>query len=163
MEVNESKKNQQIFILLLRKVTSGSARGRGLKPEGPLDCRSSRVRHETHPFLPYYWQSSHQALAYDREFKVKSTSILLKSPWKMEIRNNFSSAKDETTNSLSVSTSLDKREPGQAQSLIICFSAPSYFTPSSILEDAAGSIQHTSTWQCRCKLVRASWPHLYPI
>lgn len=53
----------------------------------------------------------------------------------MEIRSNFSSAKHETTYSLSVSTSVDRREPGQDQGLIICFSAPCYFTPNSILED----------------------------
>lgn len=55
----------------------------------------------------------------------------------MEIRSNFSSAKHETTCSLSVSTSLDKREPSQAQRLVICFSAHCCFTPSSILEDVS--------------------------
>lgn len=45
------------FILLLRKVTASSAGGRGLKLEGPLDCGFSRIRRETHPFLPYYLQS----------------------------------------------------------------------------------------------------------
>lgn len=55
----------------------------------------------------------------------------------MEIRSKFSSAKHETTYPLIVSTSLDKREPGQDQRLIISFSAPCYFTPNSILEDVS--------------------------
>lgn len=84
---------------------------------------SSRITPETHPPLPCYCQSYYQKWARDREFEAKNSCIMLKSLWEMEIRSNFSSAKHETTYSSSISTLLDKREPSQAQKLIICFSA----------------------------------------
>lgn len=93
-------------------------------------CGFSRIRHETHFILPYYWQTCHQKWARNREFKVEDSCILSKSLWEMEIRSNFSSAKYETTYSLSIPTLLDKSKPGQAQKLIICFSANLLFHSS---------------------------------